>query len=456
MSEQDRHPAPAAPEPPADDASGGGREQFADPAGRHLAAALRTSFRLLGAIMALAAVAFLAMSFEFVEPGEVAIRTVFGEVVGTTPKGLAYNWPAPIGRIETVKVGERKIRVEDFWMNETPKDKQQADLRKRDAPRGGLRPGWDGALLTGDRNLLHMRIECTYAVARPGALGGKVEPVLLFRQNVADAGETMRSVLCAAAIRAAASRTADGLVRTEQARFESDVRQLTQARLDALRTGLEVRTVKVIKSIWPLRTLPDYDAAQRAVAEAEEARNAALGDAVRDLNEAAGPAAARKLVGRPSDVVAARGQTPTTRPAGAEADGLIGRYAAAVRRGDPQGAAELLEPIDSVLVSESTGQASRALGLARRRSTQTIQSVQRRVQRFNELLPEYLRAPQFMIQRLWDEVREQILSSPTVEKHYVPTGKNKTILRINRDPEMIRQIRGELLRKKPSQDEQPR
>jgi hypothetical protein len=169
MAEPDNHPeASTAETPPAAPPGGTADRRFADPAGEHLASALRTSFRLLAAIMVVGVLAFLAMGFEFVQPGEMAIRTVFGEVVGTTTAGLAYNWPQPIGRIEKIYVGERTIALDDFWMNETQKDQLQPDLRKRQAPRGGLRPGWDGAMLTGDRNLLHMRLKCTYVVGRGG------------------------------------------------------------------------------------------------------------------------------------------------------------------------------------------------------------------------------------------------------------------------------------------------
>ncbi|HUS91148.1 MAG TPA: hypothetical protein VM695_04825 [Phycisphaerae bacterium] len=492
---------------------GDGPEAFADPASQHLAEALRTSFRLLAGVMVLGVLAFLAMGFRFVRPGEAALHRVFGRVVGVTSEGLAYNWPSPIGTIEKVNVGERTITLDEFWMNETKKDRLQPDLRKRDAPAGGLRPGWDGAALTGDRALLHMRLKCTYVIARTGyelpfgdplvaddpvvefirrspgagetvaaarlrwrrehpespeppsqlakadpdeplrAAAGEmtflcgVPPVLLFRLNLADGEEAIRSALCNAGLRAAAIRTADGLQGTERSAFEKDVRQIAQQRLDELRSGVEVRAVKVVDSTWPLRTLPDYDAVQIAVNRAEELRNTARGDAVTIVHGAVGPEAAEMLVGDPRDI----GMPPSARAPeepGRETN-LIGRYNQAVRDGDEAAAAGLLERIDNVLVSDATQATARQMFTdARSYRTATIERVKERLKNFKGLLSAYRSNPQFALNRWWVEAREEILNYPTAEKHYITPGEGRTVLRINRDGDIVREIDKALLKEK--------
>jgi len=488
------------------DGGDAGPERFADPGSRHLAAALRTSCRLLGAIMLFGVAVFLAMGFQFVRPGEVAIRSVFGRVVGITPEGLAYNWPAPIGRIDKVNVGERTIAVDDFWMNETKKDQLQPNLRKREIPKGGLRPGWDGALLTGDRNLLHVRLECKYAVARTGyelpyddplvadhpfvkflrrspgreetvgqarerwrrdvsqelpprltrAEAGRplrlaaramrftcsTSPALLHRMHVRDAGEMVRSALCGAAIRAGAVRTAFGLQRTEQAEFENEVRAGAQATLDAMKSGILVRSVKLRHSTWPLRTLPDYDAAMQAIAQAETLKSKAREVALGLLNSTAGPVAAGKLAGDLEDVVdpAAAAAVLDVADGRIAATNLIGQYNEAVRRGRDEIARQLLERIENVLVSdELQGQARRVLGEARAARSSIIQGVKSRLERFRKRLSAYRDNPEFVLDRWWMETREEILNSPTAEKHFIMPGGPKTILRISRDPDMARQ-----------------
>jgi len=432
-----------------------------DPAAASLAAALRTSFVLLGVAMVAAVLAFLQTGLVSVAPGQTAIRTMFGRVVGTTRSGLAINLPRPIGRIDLVPVGERTVQVGDFWMFEKPEDRLKS-LDKREVPRGGLRPGWDGALLTGDRNLLHVRLDCTYRIGRSGSSLEADEPVLLYWRNVPrspdgampDPNELMRSALATAALRAAATRTADALQR-EPKGLEQAVLRLAQERLDELAAGIVLRTVKVVASTWPLRTRADYLQATAASSEAEKLRNTAVGEARRRLEAAAGPAYV-KLVGSGDDVIAGRGGAGGGEP-NADYD-LIGRYDAAVRRGDAPAAATLLERIDNVLVSGSTvGEASRIIAEAQGYRTAAVEVVKQRVRRFQELLPAYEKAPDFVTRRLWAEAREEILSSPQAEKHYIPPGDGKTVLRIDRDPEIVRQIRRAMLEKpKDSATDEPK
>lgn len=469
--------------------------EYTDAAGEHLASALQLSFRLLGAAMVLGVLAFLAVGFRFVKPGEVAIKTVFGRVVEVVPEGLAYNWPAPIGQIELIKVGEQRVAIDDFWLFESSGE-MATPLRERTVPPGGLRPGYDGALLTGDRNLIHMRLECTYTITRayelpwdaseladhpvsafvraapevdetvqqararaeadgadpvvrsfldrcePGAklsdavatarFASPVQPAMYYRLNMVDGAKTIKHVLCEAAIRAAGVRTADGLQRTDRTAFERDALAVAQAKLDELKSGIQVRSVKVNASSWPLATLADYDAAQSAVQQAETLKSQARGDAAKLLNATAGSEAVRRLVG---DV----GQPDRRSAADANTD-LIGQYDAAVARGDKQAEAELLRKIDNVLVSEMTiGEARKLLTDAGAYRTNTIEAVKRRVTDFTQRLAAYEANPSFAVSRWWDEAREEILARPTAEKHYVREGKQKIVLKINRDLEIIRQ-----------------
>jgi regulator of protease activity HflC (stomatin/prohibitin superfamily) len=435
----------------AHDHDGGEVPQFTDPGKQQLAAALRTSFRLLGVIMAVGVVAFLMMGFQSVRTGDVAIRSVFGKVVGTTTEGLAYNWPAPIGKIDNISVGERTVRVEDFWMNETKKDLDKSDLRKREVPPMGLRPGWDGALLTGDRYLLHMRLSCKYTIRRQWNPRTEIDPVLQFRANVVDPNDTVRSVLCDAAIQAAATRTADGLQRSEQRAFERDVQRIAQQELDRMSTGLIISAVNRTQSTWPLATLAAYDAASKAINQAETLKNKAVGEAVSMLNAAAGLKACQTLVGDPREVIE---PSAAAGPAGQEGPGtqtgehnLIGQYYQAVRAGDKAKVQDVLDRIDNELVSADGGEVSRILGEARSDRTATIQEAKTRAKDFSERLPAYLKNPKDVLDRWWAAAREEILDNPTAEKHYITADDSKTILRIGRDPKIEQAIRDQLMKK---------
>jgi len=413
-----------------------------DPAAKSLADALRVSFRLLTGIMILVVVAFLLTGLKSIEPQQIGVKKVFGKVVGAAEQGLAYTWPFPVGEIEIVTTRERTATVEDFWMNETPADKTKklTDRRTRTA---GLRPGWDGALLTGDRNLLHVKLICLYAIQGP-------QGALAYLRNIdkENLETTVRAAVCQAAIAAAARRTADGIQRKEKSQFAQDVRKEAQRLLDVL-TEVDGRPYQAIKinaiilanSTWPLRALPAYLKAQKAISKREELRNQAISDA-RDILNAAAGASYEMLVGRPEDFIG------PARAGGDDGDrpyDLIGQYS---RQSDPAKARQLLERIERVLMSNTTGgQASRIIADAKAYKTRLIQSAEARAKRFNDLLAQYQQTPQFMLERHWADVRDEILNSPTVEKVYLNvSGQQKTVYRVSRPQEVAKRIRRELLK----------
>jgi len=412
-----------------------------DPAAESLANALRVSFRVLTVIMVFVVMAFLLTGFKSIEAQEIGVKRVFGKIVGTAEQGLAYTYPFPIGQIEIVNTSERSLMIDDFWMHETAADVGR-ELYERRAKSKGLRPGWDGALITGDRNLLHVRLTCQYAIQ--GAEGA-----VAYLQNVEDLDETVRSEVCKAAIRAGSGRTADGIKRFEKSAFTRDILERAQRGLNAL-TKLEgrefeairIRKISIEKDGWPLQAQRAYLDAQNAVSERDEVRNQALADARRILNEAAG-ANYEALVGRPDQFVGAL-EDNLASPASGEPYDLIGQYEA---ESDPVESARILEQIEQVLLSSSTGgEAAALIADAKAYKTQVIQSAESRAQRFAELLAEYEKAPQFMLERRWADTRDQILSNPTVEKFYIPPGREKTILRISRDPEVRKEIQRERLK----------
>ena len=403
-------------EPPRDPAQAPGPM---DPAQKSLADALRVSFRILTVIMIFMVGVYLFTGVKFIEPQQVGILKIFGKEVGTAREGLTYTWPFPIGEIELVSTREKELTVNSFWMHETAADKTRK-LLARTASGKGLRPGWDGALLTGDRNLLHVRLSCTYRIRRPVAYRMHVRP----HKDDRFEQEMVRSVICRAAIRAAAKRTADAIQRAQQEEFKKDVHDFAQQELNVLfgtqpgEEAVQISQVLLKDASWPLKALSAYNQAQQASNEKDKRISAAKAEAAEILNAACGPRNVKKLVGDLLDVDrSARSgavTAPATRPAAVD---LIGKYADALADKQTPQAADLLRQIDEVLVGPDTvGDASRILAEARSDRTAIKQDAQKRAERFAKLVGEYRRAPQFMLERLWAETRDEILSSPTVEK----------------------------------------
>ncbi len=398
-----------------------------DPAGKSLSDALRISFRLLTLIMIGVVVAFILTGFRSIQPTQKGIIKVFGRRIRTAEPGFAYNWPFPIGEIEIVDVKKKTLKIDDFWMHVRPEDKLKS-LGELPIPREGLRPGWDGAVLTGDRNLLHLRIECIYQVDNP----------VLFAGQFQDPDEMIRSIICAAIIREASRHTAKSVQLTQAGRFEARVMSEAQKQLDMIADGaVGISSISITGRTWPLRARPAYREAQNASQDRQKAYGDAVGDADRMLMNVAGTNY-RMLVGVPWEADSGEKIRRQKRIAGEEWN-LIGKYNLARAAGNEEEARRIIERINKVLVS-SEGQASKIINAGYEYRTAVIQGVKSRVRTFEELLPRFREMPQFMRYSRLLKVRNEILGAPANEKAYLTFGKGRTVVKISRDPEAIRRI----------------
>ena len=452
---------PSPNEPGRSDAAG----EPMDAAGRSLADALRLSFRFLSLIMIVVLVAFALTGLTQVQPNECGVRLLFGRIDGAGSgavigEGLTWSWPEPIGRIVKVNVGQRELAIDEFWFHESPADALKP-LRDKLPPSEGLRPGRDGALLTGDRGLVHVKVRCFYTIRHRGDVPDP-DAVLAFLANVRDPAEMVRSAVCNAAIDAAATRTVDAIYPTGQKDFADAIAERAQQHLDRFASGLQIQQILVPTSTVPLEAVGAFDAVTSARQDADRKENKAMGEATLLLLNTAGASWA-KLVGNPGPV---RGLETSTRPA----EPLLVRYARARERldaarrqaagaaGAAQAAAlrdqqaaqaeadDLLKQIDQVLMSNETGGAVAQIFVSARAYRDTIvQRVDAWARTFEELLPRYQATPALLMSRLWEDVRSEVLNRPTNEAYYL-TGAGRTFLQIGRPPETARRIRREFLK----------
>ena len=289
-----------------------------DPAMESLSEALNVSFRLLSVIMLLFVVLFLLTGITSIEAQEKGIKKVFGRVTEVVDSGFTYNWPFPIGEIEKVNTEERKTTVDAFWMHETAEDKAKELSERRRGSEEGLRPGWDGYLLTADRSLIHLRFIATYQVIDPVAV----------QANVQDVDAALKSILRTAAVEAAATDTAEALQRNHD-EFCQEVKTKAQAALDSLLGVPEGVLIKNVllpsrrSKIWPLAAWSAYEAAQRASLEKRAKINEAIGSARDTLIATVGEKHFVELVGEPSEAPAPAPEVQLPDPKPID---LIGQY----------------------------------------------------------------------------------------------------------------------------------
>ncbi|MCK5114554.1 MAG: hypothetical protein KAR11_07320 [Phycisphaerae bacterium] len=423
-----------------------------DAAMKSLADALRVSFKLLSFIMVLFVVLFLATGIESVEQKELGIVKVFGKVTGIAKPGLTYNWPFPIGEIELVKTQERRLSIENFWLFELAAERGRK-LSARRRGEGGLKPGQEGYLMTADRSLIHMKFDCTYRVQNP----------LAFKSKLSNPEEVLRSVLCEQAVAAAAVRTADAL-QSKHEEFFREIKEKAQIQLDELMgvTPGETRGIVITNVLlpqgqraktWPLAAYTAYEQAQNAKSDKEKKINKAMADATKILVGTAGANCSRALVGDPARL---GGVKPEDLEEGQDYD-LIGQYSSVQDQlqmlkssgGKPEIIAKyekqskvLLGKIDGNLTSATTGgEVVEIIKNAETAKTKVIQNAAKRGNTFDKLYADYTKAPQLFLETEWANTIDQIFAEPTVVKNYITIGKDGTVLRIDQDPRIKKEIR---------------
>ncbi|MCE5325688.1 MAG: hypothetical protein LLG01_04685 [Planctomycetaceae bacterium] len=212
-------------------------DEPADAGQKHLADALRVFFLVLTFVMVCVVVYFVFSGITTIHPQYRGIKKVFGKAIEPAiAEGLSITWPFPIGEIEKVSIREETVRIDDqFFILENPAEvgKPLSQRRSRSA---GLDPAVDGALLTGDQNLLHARLTCKYVVADPIAVRATLpldlaEPEMSKRQ--AFNPEILRNIVCAATVKAMASRTGMGF-KEDRAGLEKEIAEDAQRRMNVL------------------------------------------------------------------------------------------------------------------------------------------------------------------------------------------------------------------------------
>lgn len=435
---------------------------------KSLADALKVGFRLLSVLMVLFVVLFLATGFRSIQPQETGIVKVFGRVVDVARPGFVYNWPYPIGEIQIVPSQEQRIVVDHFWMDETPQDKLKPLSQRR--PRGeGLRPGWDGYLLTGDRNLIHVKIDCTYRVQDALAVAEHVQG-RTSRDLQDRVREMMQTVLCQAAIRSAATRTADAM-QVDPLGFRESVHAEAQSLIDRLLDvepgqphGIRITQVLVPADgkIWPLAAYQAYEAAQRAKSEKQEIVNKSIAQAKETLIGAIGGENYRQLVGQPWNPPSLEAERTVAGTFQDQPYNLIGRYARAreeldaarAEQATPEMLAELQANVDrlrqqiDVVLTRATvgGEASAILADAEAAKTRTVQRVERQANQFTRLLGEYRKLPEVFLENHWARALDDVLSRPTNLKWVLHPGEDGAVIHLNNDPRVLRQVRDYRLR----------
>lgn len=195
-------------------------------------------------VSALILVALYVLSgFYIVRPGEAGVVRRFGRVLaGEVGSGLHYRLPWPVDRVDIVDVNA---------------------IRRAETP--------VSLMLTGDENLINVRLSVHYTVTDPVRfLLNMVDPETLAQQAAESA---MRQVV--------ANEAVDALLTVDKASIQQKATTLAQQSLDGYDVGLRVVGVQLLESSPPAEVADAF----RDVASASEDRNTFINEALAYQNE---------------------------------------------------------------------------------------------------------------------------------------------------------------------------
>ncbi len=375
---------PSSPPPPSADIGG-------SVANRSLADALSTSFRILKSAMVVLVILFIASGTFVVEQNEQAIVLRLGKPVGAV-REAGFNWafPTPIDEVVKIPVKQSStVQIRSHWLHlrENEKGIPLGNVRRGGE---GLDPMRDGALLTGDKGLVHMQWRVTY----------RVDDLRQFVSLVSDtnrerAENVITRLLEMCAIRVVGGFSTEDATRKRVAELRAEVKIGMNDVLSALNTGILVESVDIPESTPPLQTRMAFD----NVIVAENNKRTIIRNAeqhARDTLNAVAGAAYPKLVA------------------------LIEQRDQAALADDTATMARLDTRIDEVLEFEATGRVAQLVRNAKSSVGAGVQNILADAEEFDGLLDEFLANPKLFKARIWQEAKAEILRNPNIVKLYKP------------------------------------
>ncbi|WP_407050360.1 FtsH protease activity modulator HflK [Methyloraptor flagellatus] len=213
---------------------------------------------------------WLATGFYRVEPDELGVELVFGKVIGQTKPGLNYNFPYPVGQVQTVQV----LSVRELTIGSRDVGRSGGLIQTRLAPE-------ESQMLTGDENLVDVDFKVQW----------NVKDATAFLFNIQDPERTVRAVAESAMREVVGRNNIQPILTEDRQKIEQSVRELMQKALDSYNAGVDIRLVQMQKVDPPSVVIDAFRDVQAARADAERMQNEALAFAGQVVPGARGQAA---------------------------------------------------------------------------------------------------------------------------------------------------------------------
>lgn len=395
-----------------------------DPAVAALSSALRFSFMLLKIIMLLLVAIFLVSGIKTVSSDEQAIVLRFGEIRGTGENrilgpGPHLLFPFPIDEIVKIPV-EKKINlsINSFWYYERPEDQLPEVIKSKPRPPEKLNPVVDGYCLTRsekqtnaslsldsiDYNIIHCKLQLIWQIAEPERFFKNVyvrdmKPGEIYYEVLNESVTPLLQSLAEDAVVATLVNYTIDEARLSDYRIALQIQQLLQEKLTKIQSGIKVVSVQLTEMKWPRQVDDAFLDSIKASQESFKTKREAQTYAENTLNETAGYVT----------------------------ESLYKSLH------DPNVTDEQKES----LWSQALGRTREILADAQGYRTKVVSDAKANADYLQQLLPEYKKRPQLVIQKLYQDAVEEALDSVNEKMIIQPTqnAKSKEIrIMLNRDP----------------------
>lgn len=388
-----------------------------DTANQSLFDALRITFRLLQAGMAVIAVLYVLSGFQSVESGQKGLRVLFGKVItDDVQPGFRFSFPFPMGEMVRVETTAAPLAIDGaFW----PDNRGAATDSIESLPNSfDLNPARDGSLITSDGNIAHSRMTIVYERADAGLYSNNVHPE--------DEQLLVENAVRGAMITAVAATTIDDFLKNTSSdglELDSRVRRIAQDRLDAMESGLSIRQVTIRDRIPPASLRDDFASVQEAQSKASERVTEAEKYARLLLTGAAGRAAE-------------------------SLNGLIDEYERLVELGRGDEAEAVLTQINSVFDGtpiegtndEISGEVTTLLNEASQYASTIVNRRSAQLAIYRAKLAQFEANPLLTVESSWREAYTMFLSRENVQLLVNPPGVSSMEVLINEDPDIAKEI----------------
>ena len=394
-----------------------------DAAGKSLSDALRISFVILKVIMIALVVVFVVSGFRTIEPDEQALVLRFGKIRGAGEEkllepGLHWVLPYPIHEIIKIPVGKKvNLPINSFWYYQKSDELLPEGPENRPRIEPVLYPVRDGYCITrnekqskdaietgGDYNIVHCKWQLTYQIDDPEEFFRNVYVATLkpgevyFDVITQSVRPLLKSLTEDAVVTAMVNYTIDEALLSRE-KIPRHVHKLLQAKLDAVKSGIKVVSIQLTDIVWPRQVNFAFQASITASQMSQMAISRAKGLAENTLNEAAGPVAEELLAALQDETVT--------------------------------------EEEKEVLWSQLAGEAQGEIAGARAYRRKVVESARANARYLQTILPEYRERPELVIQNIYKDAIEYVLSRSDEKIIVQPAeGAKGRELRImlNRDP----------------------